>query len=108
MRPFSVVKQACEHVGFAVDGHFVSEQADVLGGLGGGTERKAHGVAGVVLDQVGHRTFHGCGEAQRLAVLGDYVADPADRGKKTHVQHAVGFVEDERLHGAEVDDACGR
>ena len=30
-------------------------------------------------------------------------SDLSNRGKKTHVEHAIGFIEDERLHGAEVD-----
>ena len=98
-------QQTVEHVCLAVDGNFVSLQLDVFGRFEGGTEREAHGIAGVVLDEVGHRAFHRGGEAQGLALFREQSSDLADRGKKTHVEHAVGLVQDERFHGAQVDES---
>src|SRR5438105_9634065 len=38
-----------------------------------------------------------------LPVLGNALQDPVDLRAEAHVEHAVGLVEDEHAHGAEVD-----
>ena len=35
--------------------------------------------------------------------LAGYADDAANGGQKAHVEHAIGFVEDEHLHGAEIE-----
>ena len=58
---------------------------------------------------------HGGGEEKRLAVRGEKFQDAADVGEEAHVQHAVGFVEDEDFQAIEagvglaemVDEAAG-
>ena len=60
------------------------------------------------------RLEHGVGEAldffresgreeQALSLLRQHVEDAGDIGDETHVEHPVGFVEDQRLHRVEAD-----
>src|SRR5713226_363719 len=42
-----------------------------------------------------HIAFHGCGEAHRLPLFREDRDNALDRWQETHVQHAVGFIEDE-------------
>jgi hypothetical protein len=42
-------------------------------------------------------------EEQALALLGQQTDDAGDVRDEAHVQHAVGFVQDERLHAAEIE-----
>ncbi len=59
---------------------------------------------------------HGGGEKQRLAGERHQLADALDVGNEAHVQHAVGFVDDEQLNAGEqqaatlemVEQAAGR
>ena len=79
-------------------------QVDLLDGLGGGADFDAHGVADVRLDQVLDRAFDGGGEEQRLALGGRGRHDPFDGGQEAHIQHAVGFVQDQHADAAQVDE----
>ena len=45
-------------------------------------------------------------EAQRLTVLRQHRKNPADGREESHVEHAVGFVEDEHLDVAQVGEAA--
>ena len=45
------------------------------------------------------------GKEQRLPVGGNLFHDPADIGQKTHVEHAIDFIEHEDLHVAEIERA---
>lgn len=59
---------------------------------------------------------HGCREEQRLASERDHLGDAFDIGDETHVEHAVGLVDDEDLDAAHqelaalemVEQAAGR
>ena len=44
-----------------------------------------------------HRSFERSREAHGLATLGQHGNDPANRGKKSHIQHAIGLVENQHL-----------
>ena len=52
--------------------------------------------------ELGDVARHGRREEQRLAVLGDRAGDTTDVTNEAHVEHAVGFVEDEEGHAAEL------
>ena len=43
-------------------------------------------------------------EAQRLTGLWQYGENAADRGQKSHVEHAIGFVEDENFDVTQVGE----
>src|SRR6266481_4184863 len=94
-------EQMVEHGLLAVHGNFKCLQADVFRGLQSRAEGQANGIFGEVLYQALHIAFHGRGEAHGLAFFGQRSGDSADGGKKSHVQHAVGFVENKCVQGAE-------
>ena len=48
---------------------------------------------------------HGGREEEGLLLLGEELQDPADVVDEAHVQHAVGLVQDEDLHPAQVQKA---
>lgn len=54
----------------------------------------AEQIVGELLDFVGYR----CRKEQRLTFLRQHGHDATDVGDEAHVQHAVGFVEDEHFH----------
>jgi hypothetical protein len=45
--------------------------------------------------------LHGCGKHERLSGFGNLLQDSADGGEETHIEHAVGFVEDEHFDAVE-------
>jgi hypothetical protein len=57
----------------------------------------AHRIAQHLRRQVRDLARHGGGEQQRLALLRQFRDDRADVMDEAHVEHAVGFVEDEHL-----------
>ena len=81
---------------------FVDVQVDLFGRLGGGADFDADGVAHVALDQVLDGRFRwsprrtcvwrSAGVAARMRLIA---------GQEAHVEHAVGFVEDEDLDAAQ-------
>ena len=87
-------------------GNFKSLYADILRRLKCRSKSQAHRIAHVVVDQVNHRSFERCGEAQGLAIFGQNGGDAPDRGKKSHVQHAICFVEDQHLQAAEINQSA--
>src|SRR5271163_3637054 len=95
-------EKAEEHFGLAVIRHFECLETYVLRGFGCRAKGQSDGVPGVVLDQLGYRTFHGCGKAKGLAVFGQIADDAPDCRKESHVQHAIRFIQHERLHAAEL------
>lgn len=46
----------------------------------------------------------GCRESRRLLYVFHMCSNSLDVANKSHVQHSIDFVENEILHGAEVDD----
>ena len=53
-----------------------------------------------------HRLFNGGRKEQSLAGSRHGLQNEAKGGQETHVEHAVGFVQYEELHAAEVDQAA--
>src|SRR5258706_4125744 len=96
-------KEMMERILFAVGSDFKRLKPHIFRGLQGGTEREADRVARVVLYEVGHGAFHGRGEAHRLALFGQDCSYPANCGKKSHVQHAIRFIEHKDLQLAEMN-----
>ena len=88
------------------------------GGDGGGRsgDFDAHRIAEKLLGDAPDFRRHGGGEEQRLAGERYELADALDVGDETHVQHAIGLVDDEELDAAEqkpsalvmVEQAAGR
>jgi hypothetical protein len=58
-----------------------------------------------VVDQRLDLVGEGRGEQQVLALLGQQREDALDVADEAHVEHAVGFVQHQRLHGREVERA---
>src|SRR5271154_2103215 len=97
-------QQAAQHIEFAIGGDFESLHANVFGGPQHRAQLDANRMTHIVVNQMRNRGFESGGEAEGLAILRKNGNNPANRGKKSHVQHAIGFVEDEhaqRLEGYE-------
>src|SRR5260370_14329137 len=90
-------KEAVQRVLFAINGDLEGLEAHIFRWLQCGTEGEPHGVTGVVLHEVGHSAFHRCGKAHGLAFLGQDRSYSANRGEKSHVQHAIRFIKDKDL-----------
>ena len=45
-------------------------------------------------------------KAQRLALLGKHRCDSANRREESHVEHAVGLIEDEDLQSAKIEEVA--
>ena len=58
------------------------------------------------MHQSGDGRFKRGGEAQRLPSLRQQRDDAADRGQESHVEHAVGFVEDQDLDVPQIGEAA--
>ena len=78
-------------------------QVHLAGGLGDGAAFDAHGVADVGVHQVLDGAFDGGREEHGLAAGGHGRHDALDGGQKAHVEHAVGFIENQDADAAEVD-----
>ena len=61
------------------------------------------GVDRVGLGQLSGGTFEGGREEERLAVVTDLLDDAVDGGLEAHVEHAVGFVENQVVHVVQVE-----
>jgi len=102
---FDVVEEGAEEIGFLILGDGVD---DVFNGFG-------RGAAGADFDGLGvpHGPFdkaldlgrHGGGEEGGEALAGAAIDNFADIGQETHVEHAIGFVEDEVFDAVEDDVA---
>ncbi len=99
-----VVEQVVEHIGFAVFGDFESLETNIFGRLRSGAEGEADGILCVVAHELRHGAFHRGGEAQSLALARQYAGDAADGREEAHVEHAIGFIEDECLDAAQRDE----
>ena len=97
--------EVCEKLLFPVAIDRVDELADRLGGSVAGCDLDGRRVtqdrAGQPSDVVRERRR----EHQVLTALRKQLDDPLDVGHETHVEHPVGFVENEHLHLPEVRDA---
>src|SRR5271169_4510217 len=98
-----LAKQVAKQVELTVNRDLERLESHVFGGLQRGTQRNAHGSPCIFLYEPSHISFQGRGEAHGLALFGEYSRNPSNRGKKSHVQHAIGLVEHEHLQIGEMD-----
>src|SRR5271154_5124915 len=97
-------EQPAQNIEFAIGGDFEGLHANVFGGLQHRAELDANRMTHVIVNQVRNGGFERGGEAKRLPVFWHERYDPANRGKKSHVEHAIGLVENEDAHGAEIHE----
>src|ERR1700730_12843024 len=96
-------KQALKQFHLAIQGYFKSLHANIFVGLERGAEGQAHRIPHVVVYETHHGAIHGRGKAHGLATFGKNGDDAANGGEKTHVQHAVGFIENHDAQRVEVE-----
>lgn len=70
---------------------------DVICGYGRGIDGDSLGVIEVFLGESYDAFGEGGGEHEGLPVLGDVFEDGIDLDTEAHVEHAIGFVEDEEI-----------
>src|SRR6266853_1501870 len=99
-------EQTLQHFLLAVHGHFKRLDADVFRWLRGRSERKTHGIAKIILHDARHIAFHGRREAHRLPLFWKDRDDALDRWKKSHVEHAVCFIEDEKTQRVKMEESA--
>ncbi len=78
----------------------------VPGGGGGARDLDAHRVLEEGVDQARDLRRHGGREEQRLPARRQQLADALDVGDEAHVEHAVGFVDDQDLDAGQQDLAA--
>ena len=103
---FFVVEKLAENVDLFAGTNFVGFEFHAFGGLQDRTQRDAHGIAHVFMDESGDGLLERGREAQCLTVFRQHGKNAADGRKESHVEHAVGFVEDEHLDVAQVGEAA--
>ncbi len=79
---------------------------DTFDRRGRGSGIDAHRIGESGLDDLEDLRRHGRREEQILSLLGDERDDAAHVGPETHVEHAVGLIENEDVHSRKVDDAA--
>src|ERR1700680_1690526 len=90
----------------AVARNFKGLDAHIVRGFESGPECETHRAPHVVLHKMHDGSFKRCRKAQRLALLGKYRCDSANRREESHVQHAVGLIEDEHMQSAKIEEAA--
>src|SRR5882724_1857504 len=95
-------QQTLQHLLLAVHGHFKRLHAHIFRRLRCRAKGKPHGVTQVILHDAHHVAFHRRGEAHRLTFFWKNRHNAPDRGKESHVQHAVRFIEDEYAQRVEM------
>src|SRR5437879_473997 len=98
-------QQALQHFLLAVHGHFKRLHAHILVWFRGRAERKTHGVVQIILYDARHIAFHRRGETHRLPLFWKNRDYALDRGKETHVQHTIRFIEDEHAQRVKVEES---
>ena len=73
-----------------------------VAGAGLALEVDHHRVVQHLVRQLHNRVRHGRAEEQRLPLRWNVPEYPADVGEKSHVEHAIGFIEHEILEAAEL------
>jgi hypothetical protein len=99
-----LTKQAHEHLHLFVGRNFEGLDADIFRRLRNGAEGNAHGRLHVIVNQMRDRSFESRGEAERLAFARKRGNDALDGWEKAHVEHAVGFIENQNAQIAEIDE----
>ena len=97
-------EQAMEQRQLAIGGDFESLLAHIFGRFQHGTECETHRVLHVVLHEMRDGSFERRGKAHRLPVFRQDRCDSANRRKKSHIEHAIGFVENQNAQIAKMHE----
>jgi hypothetical protein len=94
-RAFVLLQHGFQKVelGFVI--HFVDIQVHILGRLGDGAYGDAHSLVHVRVHQVLHGSLDSGREQHGLAFGGNGRDNSLDGRQKAHIEHAVGFIEDQ-------------
>ncbi len=101
-----VGKQMAEQRPLGRGVHEVDTLVDAIDGAALRGDLDAIGIAQDVGGELRHVVRHGRREQQRLPLLRDRSHDAAHVLDETHVEHAIGFVEDEERHVPQADIAA--
>jgi hypothetical protein len=101
-----VVEKLHEEGGFEVGGDGIEGVGDGADGFGE-ADLDGDGVVEHVFGEGTDVVGHGGGEEEGLPIGGKVLEDAADVGEEAHVEHVVGFVEDEDFYVGEDDVALG-
>src|ERR1022692_2722855 len=98
------IEKLAEDIELFAGPHFVGFEFHAFGWFQDRTQRNPHGVAHVLVHQAGDGLLERGRETQSLTALWQYRKNAADGRKKAHIEHAVGFVEDEHLDLTQVGE----
>ena len=101
----SRLEQFCQLIGLAMVRNVPHRLIDQLGRDFDRLDVNACGVTQHRAGQLGDRRRHCRGKEEGLAAAGKLPDDAANGGEKSHVEHAVGLVENEHFRPAKVDVA---
>src|SRR6202158_2952 len=92
---FFRVEELTENVELFAGTDFVGPQFNACGWFQDGTQRNSYRIAHVFVHESGDGLLESRRETQSLTGLGQYRQDAADGGGGAHIEHAIGFVEDQ-------------
>src|ERR1035438_8993763 len=101
---FFGVEKLAEHVELFAGTDFVSLQFYAFGWFENRAQSYPNWITHVFVHEYRDGLLESGREAQRLPGLWQYREDAADCGQEPHVEHAVGFVEDERLDVTQIGE----
>ena len=99
------LEQLDEQVGFLGIGNGIDDVLDGVGYRAPGTDLNGFRFVHRPLDERFNGGRNGGGEQGGVAKLRAFFHEAADVGQKTHVQHAIGFIENEEFHFVQFDGA---
>ena len=82
---------------FEVAADFVDGLGDGLCGIGASTDLDGGGLVKELVGEGFDFWGEGSGEEEGLAFFGEGANDAADAGEEAHIEHAIGFIEDEEF-----------
>jgi hypothetical protein len=98
-----VFQKVPEKIGFLGLGNLVNKLLDGIGGVGSAADLNGLGLVLKFVGELLDFTRKGGREKKGLPVfLREVLDDAADVGKKAHVEHPVGFVEDEKFKAGKI------
>ena len=98
-----IFQQIAEKLALLRHRHVVKALHDAVSGLALRRDFDPFRILQHIAHQLDDVVRHGGGEQHRLPFPGQIVHDLADIADEAHVEHAVGFVDDQHLHRVEAD-----
>jgi len=102
---FGILEQAREHIAFAGCGNEDHLLVDAIDRLAGASDFDANWILENLRGKLCDIVRHGGREQQRMALSRHELQDASYIAHEAHVEHTVGFVEDERTHLVEAQVA---